>query len=134
MRVLLVEDNDLNRRLVRAVLESHEVTEATTVDGAWAELMRSVPDVVLLDVEIPGGGGERLLREIRRDQKIQALPVIAVTALAMRGDRERLLEAGFDGYLSKPIDARTFAAEIQAIVERKRAPSTHCNPEDDPVP
>jgi CheY-like chemotaxis protein len=116
LRILLVEDNPLNRKLARDVLEhrGHEVVEAVDVEQGWAAAGR-FPDVVLLDVQIPGGGGEALLRRIRGAPGVAALPVVAVTAFAMEGDRERFLALGFDGYLSKPIDTRTFAATVEGF-------------------
>jgi CheY-like chemotaxis protein len=118
MTILLVEDNAINRRLVEVTLgaRGHQVLEADSVRAARAVLNAMLPSVVLLDIEIAGGRGEVLLREIRGDPARAHLPVIAVTALAMRGDRERLLRAGFDGYISKPIDVTTFAAEIESQV------------------
>ncbi len=73
---------------------------------------------MLLDIGLPGGGGEKLLAEIRADPRLAVLPVVAVTALAMSGDRERLLRAGFDGYLSKPIDVHTFGADVESFLRR----------------
>jgi CheY-like chemotaxis protein len=121
-RILVVEDNALNRRLVRDVLElgGHEVHEACTVDDARALLAEATFDVVVMDIQVPGGGGLSLLREMRGQQRLAEVPVVAVTASSMHGDRERLLQAGFDGYLSKPIDTRTFAASIVAFVREER--------------
>jgi len=108
----------MHRRLVRDILHhrGHELIEATTLDEARAHLCGAVPDLVILDIHVPGGGGERLLREIRGESRLAGLPVITVTAQAMRGDRERLLETGFDGYISKPIDARSFGVEIESFI------------------
>ncbi|HEX9602744.1 MAG TPA: response regulator [Myxococcales bacterium] len=119
-RFLVVEDNPLNRRLIRDILRhrGHEVVEAESVDEGRIELRRQAVDVVLLDIQIPGGGGEQLLRELRGDPAVRHLPVVAVTAFAMRGDRERLLALGFNGYLSKPIDTRTFGADVERYLER----------------
>jgi two-component system cell cycle response regulator DivK len=118
-RILVVEDNLLNRRLLHVVLElrGHQVIEATSAAEGREQLQRQVPDLVLLDIGIPGGG-EQLLRDIRADPRLAALPVVAVTAFVMPGDRERLLKSGFDGYLSKPIDVRTFGPEVEAFVRR----------------
>lgn len=120
-RVLLVEDNEMNRRLVREILRQrgHDVIDAASVPEAQARIERELPDLVLLDIRIPGGGGEALLRAIRADPRYADLPVVAVTAEAMRGDRERLLEAGFNGYISKPIDTRRFGPEIESFVRTK---------------
>lgn len=117
-RILVVEDNPLNLQLVRDILEyrGHEVVVATTVSEARDRLKEKLPHVVLLDIQLPGGGGESLLKEIRSTPSTARMPVIAVTALAMEGDRERLLEAGFDGYLSKPIDTRTFGPTVESFL------------------
>ena len=117
--VLIVEDNALNRRLVRDILEhrGHTIVEACDVAEARAQLERLTPDLVLLDVQIPGGGGELVLREIRLDARFAHLPVLAVTALAMPGDERRLLAAGFSGYLAKPLDTRSFGPVIESFLE-----------------
>jgi CheY-like chemotaxis protein len=119
--ILLVEDHPFNRRLVRDVLEfrGHEVIEACDVAQARARLAEGRAEIVLLDVQIPGGGGEAVLRTIRGDATLARLPVIAVTALAMGGDRARLLATGYDGYISKPIDTKTFGAEVESFVPRR---------------
>ena len=118
-RILLVEDNAINRQLANDILEhaGFEVVEATNVDEGRARLRERTPHLVVMDIQIPGGGGELLLREIRADERTAGLPVVAVTALAMDGDRERLLAAGFNGYVSKPIDTRGFAATIASFLE-----------------
>jgi CheY-like chemotaxis protein len=118
-RILIVEDNPLNRLLIRDILalRGHEVIEAATVDEARAALAAHKPDLLLLDVQIPGGGGEAVIREVRKRADLADLPIVAVTSLAMPGDRERLLGIGFQGYLSKPIDTRTFAAAIETYLK-----------------
>jgi len=118
-RILVVEDNSLNRQLVHDILalRGHAVVEAATVDEARALLARERPDLLLLDVQIPGGGGEAVIREVRQRPELAHLPIIAVTSLAMPGDRERLLSIGFQGYLSKPIDTRTFGAAIESYLK-----------------
>lgn len=118
-RILVVEDNVINRRLVRDILEyrGHEVIEASTVHEGLSLIHGHTPDLVVLDIQIPGGGGEALLKEIRQDPQLSGLPVVAVTALAMRGDKERLLRAGFDRYISKPIDTRAFGPTLEACLD-----------------
>jgi len=118
-RILVVEDNPLNRLLVHDLLElrGHSVVEAATVDEARVLLERERLDLLLLDVQIPGGGGEAIIREVRQRADLADLPIIAVTSLAMPGDRERLLSIGFQGYLSKPIDTRTFGAAIESYLK-----------------
>ena len=118
-RILIVEDNALNRLLIHDLLElrGHEVVEAATVEEALALLAGDRPDLLLLDVQIPGGGAEAIIREVQRRAELADLPIVAVTSLAMPGDRERLLSIGFQGYLSKPIDTRTFGAAIETYLE-----------------
>jgi CheY-like chemotaxis protein len=118
--ILVVEDNALNRLLVHDLLElrGHHVIEAATVEEARRALDAGRPDLMLLDVQIPGGGAEAIIRDARRRPGFEAIPMVAVTSLAMPGDRERLLGSGFQGYLSKPIDTRTFGAVIESFLER----------------
>jgi CheY-like chemotaxis protein len=117
-RILIVEDNPLNRLLLHDILQlrGHEVLEAATVDEARAVLADARPDLLLLDVQIPGGGGEAVIRDVHKRRDLAAMPIVAVTSLAMPGDRERLLSIGFHGYLSKPIDTRTFGEAIEAFL------------------
>jgi len=117
-RILIVEDNPLNRLLVHDILElrGHDVLEAATVEEALGALQAMRPDLLLLDVQIPGGGGEAVIREVRARDELADLPIVAVTSLAMPGDRERLLSIGFQGYLSKPIDTRTFGPAVETYL------------------
>ena len=102
--VALVEDNPDNRLLVRIILESlYEVTEYETGLAALAGLHEEKPDLVLLDVSLPEMDSTEVLRRIRADANLRELPVIALTAHAMAGDREKYLAAGFDEYVTKPI-------------------------------
>jgi CheY-like chemotaxis protein len=118
-RILIVEDNPLNRLLIHDILElrGHDVIEAATVDEARDVLASERPDLMLLDVQIPGGGGEAVIRAVRQRPDLADIPMVAVTSLAMPGDRERLLGIGFSGYLSKPIDTRTFGAAIESYLK-----------------
>lgn len=118
--ILVVEDNVLNRALLRDILEyaGHAVVEAGGVDDAWVALSDGPPDLVLLDILIPGGGGEHLIARIRREPRLAGLRVVAVTALAMPGDRERLLRAGFDEYVSKPYDTLALSDLVQSLLVR----------------
>lgn len=120
-RILVVEDNALNRLLVHDLLElrGHVIIEAATVDEARHALDAGErPDLLLLDVQIPGGGAEAIIRDARRRPGFESIPIVAVTSLAMPGDRERLLGSGFQGYLSKPIDTRTFGSVVESFLER----------------
>ena len=116
--VLIVEDNEMNLRLARDLLEyrGHHVTGARDAAEFRAAITDTVPDLVLMDIRLGNDSGEELLGELRTDPRLRAVPVIAVTAQAMDGDRERLLAAGFDGYVSKPLDTRRFGATVEGFV------------------
>jgi two-component system, cell cycle response regulator DivK len=121
MKMLIVEDNDLNRRLLRALLQSKgfELEEARTAAEAISALgAPPFPDAVLLDITIPGGGLS-VASHIAARPGLSGVTVVAITALAMRGDRERFLAAGCHGYISKPIDVKTFVAQVQEIVRAR---------------
>jgi CheY-like chemotaxis protein len=115
-QVLVVEDNEKNMKLVRDVLRATGYTtlEATTGEDAVELAQAREPALVLMDVQLPGIDGLEALRRLRQDELTASIPILAVTAQAMSGDRERFLEAGFDGYLSKPID---IAELIQVVQE-----------------
>ena len=103
-RIALVEDNADNRLLVRVLLRDHyEVVEYETGTQAWDGLQQLVPDLILLDLSLPDLEGGEVLKRIRADPRLGGLPVIAVTAQAMAGDRERFLSLGFTDYVTKPI-------------------------------
>lgn len=123
-RILVVEDNPSNRLLVRDLLtfRGHEVIEAATAEEARVRF-HPPPDLVLMDLQIPGDDGESLLKEIRQHPELATVPVIVVTASAMAGDRERLLEAGFNDYMSKPIDTRAFAAAVETHLRKAKCRS-----------
>jgi CheY-like chemotaxis protein len=103
-RIAVVEDNPDNRLLVRVILESlYQVTDYENGFLALEGLQKEKPDLVLLDVSLPELDGTEVLRKIRSDQRLRDLPVIALTAHAMAGDREKFISAGFDDYVTKPI-------------------------------
>ena len=113
--VLIVEDNEKSMKLFRDVLEvkGYRTLEATTGARAVELATRHLPDVVLMDVQLPDVDGVEALRRIRTNARTASLPVVAVTAQAMDGDRDRFLRAGFDAYLSKPVDI----AELLDVVK-----------------
>jgi CheY-like chemotaxis protein len=115
-RILVVEDDLWSRRLVfeLLVLRGHNVLCAAGVSDGRAQLDTVRFDLVLLDINIPGGGGELLLAEIREYNEV--IPVIAFTASTMAGDRERFLAAGFTAHVSKPIDVKSFAEMIESYL------------------
>jgi len=111
---LIVEDNPLNLKLMRDLLEAQGVRTAQTEDGARVvELARALkPDLILMDIQLPGVSGLDLTRAIRQDPELAATPIIAVTALALRGDEERVLEAGCNAYIAKPISIKKFLEQV----------------------
>ncbi len=103
-KIAIVEDNPDNRLLLQAILEDRfELAEYEDGASAVRGITDSPPDLVLMDISLPDTNGEKVLEQRRVDPNVQHLPVIALTAHAMAGDRERLLQAGFDGYVSKPL-------------------------------
>jgi CheY-like chemotaxis protein len=114
-RVLVVEDNEKNMKLFRDVLQAKGYTtlEATSGEDAVALAQTEEPSLVLMDVQLPGIDGIEALGRLRRDERTAAIPVLALTAQAMSGDRERFLAAGFDGYLSKPVDVVEFIHAVE---------------------
>ena len=130
VRILLVEDVADNRALARELLElaGHTVEEATNGGEVLQRARECRPDVILLDMSLPVVDGWEVLRRLRADPELARLPVIAVTAFAMAGDRERILLAGADGYISKPVSVSQFAAQIAAclIDDEERASAPPC--------
>lgn len=116
-KILIVEDSPDNMKLFRTLLSrrGHEVTGLPGGDGLLETIRRVGPALVLMDIQLPGKDGFTLLEEIRRSPHGR-LPVVALTAHAMSGDRERALQAGFDGYITKPIDIRRFPETVQGVL------------------
>jgi two-component system cell cycle response regulator DivK len=119
-RILVVEDNDKNRKLVRIILEAnnYEVIEATTGEEALRYLQNTKPDLILLDIQLPHMDGLALTREIRNQEENKKIPIIAVTAYAMKGDKERIIKAGCDAYISKPIDTRQLPVTVADMINK----------------
>jgi two-component system, cell cycle response regulator DivK len=116
--ILLVEDNEKNMKLLRDVLtaKGYRVLEATSGEEAVELALADEPQFVLMDVQLPGIDGVEALRRIRTNPRTTGVPVLALTAQAMAGDRERFLTAGFDGYLSKPVDIVELLATVAAYM------------------
>jgi two-component system cell cycle response regulator DivK len=115
-RILLVEDNEKNMKLVRDVLRAagYDTLEAWTGRQALELALGQKPDLVVMDVRLPDIDGLEALSRLRADARTAAIPVVALTAQAMTGDRERFLAAGFDGYLSKPVNIAALVDTIGA--------------------
>ena len=114
--VLIVEDNELNMKLFRDLLEAHGYQTSGTSNGYEAlDLVRKMrPDLVLMDIQLPQVSGLEVTRWIKDDPELRSIPVVAVTAFAMKGDEERIRAAGCDGYIAKPIRYQEFLATIAA--------------------
>ena len=114
--ILLVEDNEVNRRRSGFLLRSqgYEVREATTALAAFEMLDKERPDLIVMDIQLPGIDGLEATRKLKEQPATADIPVIAVTSYAMKGDREKALAAGCAGYVTKPIDKNTFIQEVAA--------------------
>lgn len=130
LRVLLIEDNAANMELARYLLESHGFDCDCALTGAAGLRLfaRSVPDIVLCDLQLPDMDGFEVLRRLHAMGRERLPPIVAVTAYAMVGDRERILAAGFDDYLSKPLEPERFAARVAALAASKAAGQGHGGP------
>jgi two-component system cell cycle response regulator DivK len=119
--ILIVEDNEKNRKLVRDVLTytGYRLAEAETGEEGVRLAKALRPDLVLMDIQLPGINGIVALGQIREDPTIRDTPVIAVTASAMTQDRQKIMAAGFNGYQSKPINVKDFLAAVRAMLDRK---------------
>jgi len=115
-KILLVEDNEVNRRLAGFLLRSHgyQVREATTALAAFEMIGTNRPDLIVMDIQLPGMDGLEATRKLKEEPATADIPVIAVTSYAMKGDREKALAAGCAGYVTKPIDKKIFIQEIAA--------------------
>jgi len=118
IKVLISEDNAVNRELLRELLESRGcgVSEARDGQEALDALRQAQPDILLLDIGMPILDGFAVIGKIREDPQLRALPVLAITAYAMQGDREKIMNSGFDGYLSKPVNARSLMQEMDRLL------------------
>jgi CheY-like chemotaxis protein len=114
-RILVVEDNEKNMKLFRDVLQAkgYEIVEATTGERAVELAIEHGPALVLMDIQLPDIDGVEALGGLRADERTASRPVLALTAQAMEGDRERFLAAGFDGYVSKPVNIVELVGTVQ---------------------
>ena len=116
--VLIVEDNPRNLKLVRDILAhaGYGTLEATTAEDGLALAHAEQPELVLMDVQLPGMDGVEALARLRADPATSGIAVVALTAFAMQADRDRFAAAGFDGYLEKPIDVREFPGQVAELL------------------
>jgi two-component system cell cycle response regulator DivK len=120
-RILVVEDNPLNLKLVRDVLQfaGYDVIEAKSGEEGLRVAQQDPPDLVLMDLQLPGIDGTETLRRLRQGSLGRDVPVVAVTAFAMAEDRERASLAGFDGFVEKPISVRELPGQVEAFINRR---------------
>ena len=116
--ILVVEDNERNLKLLRDVLEyaGYDVRVARTAEDGITLAVKEPPDLVLMDLQLPGIDGMEALRQLRENPRTADIPVVAVTAQAMKQDRERALDAGFNGYIEKPISVRAFPDQVRGFL------------------
>lgn len=127
--VLIAEDNAVNRELLRELLEmrGYTVVEACNGEEALHMIEQAPPDILLLDLGMPVLDGTAVVRRIREDPRLAKLPVLAVTAYAMQGDREKIVSSGFDGYLSKPINSSLLMQELDRLLPNTSATKSASN-------
>ncbi len=120
--LLIVEDNEKNLKLARDVLRFHGYRTVEAVDGESAITMSAehLPALILMDIQLPGMDGIAAMKAIRADPRTKHIPTVALTASVMSGDRERFDEAGFDGFISKPIEVAKFPGQVRAYLDAKR--------------
>lgn len=119
-KIFIVEDNDLNMKLFRDLLVSNDYDVACTKDGhsAIEKIKEYMPDLIVMDIQLHGISGFDIIEEIKQDDAIKKIPVAAVTAFAMKDDRERIMESGCDTYISKPISINNFLETIKDLLEK----------------
>ena len=118
-RILAIEDNPTNLELMAYLLRAfgYEVLEATDGEVGLAVARRERPDLIICDVQMPGVDGYEVARQLKSDPTLRMIPLLAITALAMVGDRDKVLAAGFDGYIAKPLTPQTFVQQVAAFLQ-----------------
>ncbi|MEO6569556.1 MAG: response regulator [Opitutaceae bacterium] len=113
-KILVVDDNPTNLKLVSDLLEfeGHDILKAIDAEEAQGVIAVTVPDLILMDIALPGMDGLTLTRKLKADQRTRHIRIVALTAFAMKGDQEKALAAGCNGYVTKPIDTRKFPAQV----------------------
>jgi two-component system cell cycle response regulator DivK len=117
--VLIVEDNEKNMKLVRDILQAkgYETMEAVNAEDGIKLALERVPDLVLMDIQLPGMNGMEALKVLRSKEATAKVPVVAITASVMTQDRQQIMDTGFDGFIEKPINLREFLATVQAAIK-----------------
>ena len=122
-RVLIVEDNELNLKLFRDLLETHGFDVVDTRDGieAFDLARKSKPDLILMDIQLHGISGFDIIKRLKKDEEMKSIPIIAVTAFAMKDDEERILQSGCEAYISKPISIGPFLETVNSYLYNETA-------------
>jgi CheY-like chemotaxis protein len=122
-KILVVDDNPTNLKLVSDVLafEGHDILKAVDAEEAQVVLAGTLPDLILMDIALPGMDGLTLTRKLKADERTRHVRIVALTAFAMKGDDQKALGAGCDGYITKPIDTRKFPVQVAAFLEDSHA-------------
>ncbi len=117
--ILIVEDNEKNMKLVRDILQAkgYETMEAVNAEDGIKLALERVPDLVLMDIQLPGMNGMEALKVLRSKEATAKVPVVAITASVMTQDRQQIMDTGFDGFIEKPINLREFLATVQAAIK-----------------
>lgn len=123
VRILVVDDNPTNLKLACDVLEwsGYEVMEAGDAEKAMSLIEESPPALILMDIGLPGMDGLEFTRQLKAAEATRGIPVVALTAFAMKGDEKRVMEAGCDGYISKPIDTRELGAQVARCLSEHKS-------------
>jgi len=121
-KILIVEDNPMNMKVLQATLEPHGYILVKAVDGEEAldVAIKERPDLIVMDIQLPKLSGLDVVRRLRQTPEFNQTPIIAITAYAMKGDREKFIEAGYDAYLSKPVNTRELPGTIIEVLKRRR--------------
>lgn len=130
--ILIIEDNAANMQLMVYLLNAFGHTTLETTDGetGLATAQQEPVDIILCDLQIPRLDGYEVARRLKMDPELKDIPLIAVTAYAMVGDRDKVLSAGFDGYISKPINPETFSADVEGYLSADRPDPNDTHPEN----
>ncbi|MBI4528448.1 MAG: response regulator [Deltaproteobacteria bacterium] len=120
--ILIIEDNEKNRKLVRDVLQGYRTVESETAEEGLKLVAGKSPDLILMDIQLPGMDGITALKQLRADAKTKPIPVIAITASAMTHNRATMLAEGFDGYQTKPLSIRDFLEEVRRVLDARGKP------------
>ncbi len=121
-RILIIEDNPKNLKLIRDLLQfkGYQTIEADSAEAGIELAREQHPTLILMDIQLPGIDGRKAMKVLKADASTQQIPIIALTASAMKGDRERLLAEGFDGYIPKPIDIKAFPEQLESFLSERQ--------------